>query len=156
MDWMWLIILVVAAFVLTSAYRLMKGLGSASSRRLAPLAGNYPGQAACACASAVRRRRAKCISLNQCERLLHDSGDVIFVLIRSKGRKESVSFLGTHALCIAPMHLDEVLRWLPTESSIVLLGEVELCPTVVLCDQDIAGETSLYVMSEGPRALEVA
>jgi hypothetical protein len=98
------------------------------------------------------KREVRWIFTKEFEALLRESEDVIVIVIdlRPQTRKERVPFTVGHVLSISPGELLDILRWLPTTSSVVLYGTPDLCASLLWTARNISGSAPLYVLAEVP------
>jgi hypothetical protein len=94
-------------------------------------------------------RKVKSISEKECERLLRESSDVIFVDLRSEGRTP-IPFAVPEVLVLSPGQVFDMLRWLPSSTSIVLYATSNLCASVAWSARNIHGLAHIYVLDQGP------
>jgi hypothetical protein len=95
------------------------------------------------------KRKVKSISDKECERLLRESSDVVFVDLRSEGRTP-IPFAVPEVLVLSPGQIFDMLRWLPASTSIVLYGTSNLCTSVAWSARSIHGLAPVYVLDQGP------
>jgi hypothetical protein len=84
--------------------------------------------------------------MRECESLVRGNDDVIFVAIRPYSEGKTLSFAAMSVLSIPPGQLVDVLPWLPSQSSVVLLGEVDLCTSIVESLDEVAGSSPIYAL----------
>jgi hypothetical protein len=84
--------------------------------------------------------------MRECESLVRGNDDVIFVAIRPYSEGKTLSFAAMSVLSIPPSQLVDVLPWLPSQSSVVLLGEVDLCTSIVESLDEVVGSSPIYAL----------
>lgn len=96
----------------------------------------------------LKRRGIKWISRKECEFLLRNSDDVIVINLISQPSTGARGFPETHELYVSLSQLPELLRWVPSESSVVLQGTFDVWDSVFSTAHNIPGLAPVYVLTE--------
>jgi hypothetical protein len=91
------------------------------------------------------KRKVKWISDMECEQLLRESSDVVFLDMRSES-KAPIPFAVPEVLVLNPSQIFDMLRWLPSSTSVVLYGASNLCTSVAWSARNICGWAPIYVL----------
>lgn len=97
--------------------------------------------------SVMRKRCARWISMNECEKLLYSGDNVVLITVRSSNNHEPAPFGRMNNLSVPPNQLIDVLQWLPPNACVVLDGELGLCCSIVEPLEGETGSASLYLLS---------
>ena len=95
--------------------------------------------------STILKPQVKRISIRECENLVHDSDNVVFIALRQGSATAPVPFPVKRAVSIAPGELVDVLKLIP-DCYVVLCGEVDLCSSILWALEDIARSKPIYVL----------
>ena len=91
------------------------------------------------------KRKVKRISDKECEQLLRESNDVVFLDLRSES-KAPIPFAVPEVLVLSPSQIFDMLRWLPASTSVVLYGTSNLCASVAWSARNTCGWAPIYVL----------
>jgi hypothetical protein len=94
-------------------------------------------------------RAVKEITSEELDDLAHRSNDVILIDLRSRRERTPILIPVAHTLFIAPSQLQDILRWLPPASSVVLYGPSGLCDFLASAVPRLTGSAPVYVVREG-------
>jgi hypothetical protein len=146
MGFMCLLLLIVFVAVVCTAREIVRYWRRNPPEYLVPLHSTRSGAIEALRSSAMRKRHARWISMNECEKLVHTRNNVVFIAIKSEGYNDPPPFPGVTYLSVSPNQLIDVLRWLPPGACVVLDGEIDPCCSVVEpLDRD-TGSASLYLL----------
>jgi hypothetical protein len=98
-------------------------------------------------------RAVKQITAEELDDLAHRSNDVILIDLTPPWERKPLLIPVAHTLFVAPNQLQDILRWLPPASSVVLYGSSRLCASVTPAVGHLTGSAPVYVLSE-PKILK--
>ena len=155
MYFLWLLVGIPVVAIICTAGEIVRDWRARLPERMVPLTPvRFPSVDAVP-PPIMPKRQIKWISMKECEGVVHNSYNVVFIEIRSGSEGKALPFPATHVLSIAPSQLADVLRWLPPDSCVVLCGEVDLCSSILGSLDDIAGSASIYLLKGEPAHSEV-
>jgi hypothetical protein len=93
-------------------------------------------------------RAVRQITAEELDDLAHQSNDVILIDLRSRWERTPISIPVAHTLFIAPSQLQDILRWLPPASSVVLYGASGLYDFMTSAVRHLTGSAPVYVVRE--------
>jgi hypothetical protein len=155
MNFIWLLVGIPVVAIIFSAREIVRDWRHRLPERVVPLNPVRFPLVDAVPPPAMPKRPIKWISMKDCEGVVHNSSNVVFIEIRSGSEGKPLPFPATHVLSIAPSQLVDVLRWLPPDSCVVLWGEVDLCSSILGSLDDVAGSASIYVFKGEPAHSEV-
>jgi hypothetical protein len=117
------------------------------SRSVTPLPFAHP-EAMRMTGNRAPKRKVKWISDKECEQLLRSSSDIVFLDMRSES-KAPIPFAVPEVLVLNPSQIFDMLRWLPSSTSVVLYGASNLCTSVAWSARNICGWAPIYVLDPG-------
>jgi hypothetical protein len=153
---LYLLFAMVFAFVMRTAYQIVRNRKRMRPRcvRLLPMKISGMGSVAGCCH--VRRSEVKWITMGEFKRLLEQSDDVLFVDLRTANRGTPLPFVPARVLLITPSELVDVLLWAPSGNTIVLYGQGDFCTSMAEEVHNIKGGTPLYLLNDGRDDREAA
>ncbi len=95
--------------------------------------------------STILTHHVKRISMRECENLVHNFDNVVFIALRKGSARAPLPFPVKHAVSIAPGELDDVLKLIP-DCYVVLCGEVDLCSSTLWALDEFARSRPIYVL----------
>jgi hypothetical protein len=102
------------------------------------------------------KRKLQSISTRECETLIHASEGVLFVSVNETGERRPLPFHNTYALFMTPRQLANELRWFPSNSCVVLCGDVSLCSSVLELLENVPEIPPIYMLRDSASRWEVA
>lgn len=148
MTFMWLSIGIVLVAVIYTACKIAKSLKVTPKESVVALPNARSRAADTGRSGAKRKPNVKWLSMKDCENLLRNGGQVLFVAIRTGGKEGPVPFPELDAISVSPAQLADVLRWVPPGKNVVLCGEVDLS-TIIWADC-ASGITPIYLLGNEP------
>ena len=148
MDYFWILVTMPVIGIAYLVYVIIRRGEVKFSKSVTPVPRAHPDRMRMS-DSRVPERRVKTISDKECERLLRESSDVVFVDLRTEGRTP-IPFAVPEVLVLSPSQVFDMLRWLPASTSIVLYGTSNLCASVAWSARNIHGLAPIYMLDQGP------
>ena len=144
MDFMWLVLGAVFVAVICTAYKIIKSLphppfGSVTRLSGLPFCPNDVDYQ-----PAIEKLNIRWISMKECQTLVRNSDDVIFVFMSKTDKGKRYTFPEMSLVAVPPNELRDVLPWLTSGSSVVLCGEVHLCSYILASLDGIRGSAVTY------------
>jgi hypothetical protein len=149
MYFLWVLLAIPALAILYTACVIVRDgktgpNGCASDLRLSGIS-----SVACRASEFQSCRAVRQITAEELDDLAQQSNDVILIDLRSRWERTPISIPVAHTLFIAPSHLQDILRWLPPSSSVVLYGSPGLYDFVTSAVRHLTGSAPIYVVREG-------
>lgn len=91
------------------------------------------------------KRPARLITKHDFDRLLRHWDDVVFLDLTLSGRHEAISPVA-HTLFVEPKELPGLFQWLPSNTSVVLLGTDVFCSTFFARGNSFLGYAPIYLL----------
>jgi hypothetical protein len=146
MNFMWLLIVLTFVAIVCTVFGILRDSRRRLPKCVVPFDSPCSDSIGAPRTSVIRKRHAKWISTKECEKLIHNTDNVVFIDIRSQGADEHFAVPGIYALSVSPNKLVDVMQWFPPDTCVVLCGEVDLCFSIVEPLDDDAGSTSIYLL----------
>lgn len=145
MSGFWILFTMPLAGLLYVAYTLLRtGETSLPHSESVPSAETNPSLAA---VSRAPCREMKWITVTECERLLHQSDNIIFIDLQPRTVQESMPFPAVDPLTPNPSQLLRLLRWVPDANSIVISGgSAELYRSIFCRAYKLPGHAAIYFL----------
>ena len=102
------------------------------------------------------KRDLRSISIQECETLIHASDGVLFVSLSENGKRMPLPFYNMYALFMTPRQLANEMRWFPSNTCVILCGEVSLCSSVLGLLENIPEIPPIYMLRDNQSRWEVA
>jgi hypothetical protein len=104
----------------------------------------------------LTKRHIRWITQQELPVILRRFENVILVDVRSeRGLKPSL-YSGSHVLPTSPEHLNDLLPWLPPETSVLLCGPPDLCKSVLFETRNCPGSAPIYVLGVSSPAVSLS
>ena len=152
---LFLIETVVVAVVICTARVFVRGRRHKPPECVAPLRSPRLSPIDMACPLTRHERQVKPISISECEKLVYNFDNVVFIALRQGSERIPLPFPAMHAVSVAPSELVDILKLIP-DCFVVLCGEVDLGSPILDRLEDIARSRPVYVLEAAPEHAEVA
>ena len=156
MDFMLFLLGIVLVSVVCAAEGIVKGWKQPRARPVTPRPTLSSSSIDTGRSSFKRKRELQSISIKECETLIHASEGVLFVSVNETGERRPLPFHDTYALFMTPRQLANELRWFPSNSCVVLCGDVSLCSSVLELLENVPEIPPLYMLRDHAGRWEVA
>jgi hypothetical protein len=103
-----------------------------------------------------RKRDLQSISIRECETLINTSDGVLFVSVSETGERRPLPFHNMYALVMTPRQLVDEMRWFPSNTCVVLCGDVSLCSSVLGLLENVPEIPPIYMLRDNHSRWEVA
>jgi hypothetical protein len=100
---------------------------------------------------AQSRRPVEPISLEELADLALRSVELILIDLRARRKYRPTAVPVEHTLVVAPQQLQDLLCWLPPQTSVVLYGSSELLESLLSAVSQLPGVAPVYVVKESER-----
>jgi hypothetical protein len=104
----------------------------------------------------THKRELQSISIKECQTLIHASEGVLFISLDEAGERRSLPFYNMYALVMTPRQLVDEMRWFPSDTCVVLCGEVGLCSLVLGLLENVPEIRPIYMLRDNHSRWEVA
>jgi hypothetical protein len=156
MDFMLLLLGIFLVAVICGARGTVEGWKQSPARPVTPRPMLQSNSIDTGHPSFKRKRELRSISIRECETLIRASDDLLFVSVNETGERRPLPFHNIHALVMTPRQLANELRWFPSNSCVVLCGDVALCSSVLGSLENVPEIPPIYMLRDTPRRWEVA
>jgi len=156
MDFMVLLLGIVLVAVICAAQRIVTGWKQPPARQDTPGPLLPPNSTATARNPLKRKRELRSISIKECKTLIHDSDGVLFVSINETGQGGPLPFHDMYALVMTPRQFANEVRWFPSNTCVVLCGDVRLCSSALGLLEKVPEIPPIYMLRDRSRHWEVA
>jgi len=102
------------------------------------------------------KRELQSISVKECETLIDACEGLLFVSVTETGERGSLPFHNMYALVMTPRQLACEMRWFPSNTCVVLCGDVILCTSVLGLLEDVPEIPPIYMLRGNSSRWEVA
>ena len=126
MYYMYFLLAIAFVYLIRTAYQILTGVKHGPSECVMPL--STPLSSSNLLGSLRKMGcEIKLISIDECNRLIEKSDDVILIDLRSGGDEKPLPFPSKRVLSITPAELVGALQWFPAGSIVVLYGTTGAC-----------------------------
>lgn len=156
MDLMLLLLGIVLVAVVCAARGIVTGWKQPPARPVTPRPTLPSNSVDTGRASLKRKRELPSISIKECETLIHAPDGVLFVSLNETGERRPLPFHNIYALDMTPRQFANELRWFPSNSCVVLCGDVGLCSSVLGLLENVPEIPPIYMLRDNASRWEVA
>ncbi len=101
-------------------------------------------------------RELPSISIRECETLIHSADGVLFVSVNETGECAPPPFHDMYPLVLTPRQFAHEVRWFPSNTCVVLCGDVRLCSSAFEMLDNIPAIPPIFVLRDRASRWEVA
>jgi hypothetical protein len=156
MDFVLLLLGIVLVAVICAAQRIVTGSKQLPARQDTHRPLSPPNSNTTTRPSLKRKRELRSISVTECETLMHDSDGVLFVSINETGQRGPLPFHDMYALVMTPRQFANEVRWFPSNTCVVLCGDVALCSSALGLLENVPETLPIYMLRNRSSQWEVA
>jgi hypothetical protein len=150
MDFIWFFVAVPLVSFLCTAYLIAKDHRRKLPDCVVPLS-TIPWVPAKRISSLPSNgRKVRWISMKECEDIVRTSSDVVLINLGPPEEGKRLPVPAAHVLSISPIHVLDVVRWLPPEATILLYGASDLCASMIWTARSLTGIAPVYVVTAAP------
>jgi hypothetical protein len=155
-DFLLLLLGITCVAVFSAAGSIVTGWGRPRARLAAPQAllqthwggrGNIPYK---------HTRELPSISIRECETLIRSADGVLFISVNETGVCGPLPFHDMYPLVMTPRQFAHEVRWFPSNTCVVLWGDVQLCSSAFEMLENIPAIPPIFVLRDRSRRWEVA
>jgi hypothetical protein len=148
MDFMLLMLGIVLGAVICAARSIVTGRKQPRTRPVKSPPMLYFDSKDTGHARFKHKRELQSISIKECETLIHASEGVLFVSVNETGDRRPLPFHNMYALVMTPRQLACEIRWFPSDTCVVLYGDVSLCCSALGLLENVPEIPPIYMLRD--------